>query len=125
MRLGPPSPSFLDQRNAILQASEVAGGQDTNLIWQVFANRRMGYFASTRGDFDAYPEADSRFRRPAPATGIVRGVVRDDTGNPVPGALVGLGGHDGPPGAGPALQDTTDANGAYEITGIPRRAIRS
>jgi extracellular elastinolytic metalloproteinase len=120
MRLGPPSPSFLDQRNAILQASTVAGGADSDLIWDVFASRGMGYFASTRGDFDANPDADFSTPPTGSPTGIVRGIVRDDGGAPVAGALVGLGGHDGPPGAGPALQDTTDGTGAYEITGIPQ-----
>ena len=58
MRLGPPSPSFLDQRNAILQASTIAGGADTTSSGSVFASRGMGYFASTRGDFDSTPDAD-------------------------------------------------------------------
>ena len=101
MRLGPPQPSFLDQRNAILQASILAGGADTSLIWEVFASRGMGYFASTKGDFDYEPDADFSVPPTGSPTGIVRGVVRGDNGQPIPGALVGLGGHDGPPNAGP------------------------
>ncbi len=120
MRLGPPSPSFLDQRNAILQASTVAGGADSDLIWDVFASRGMGYFASTRGDYDGNPDADFSTPPTGSPAGIVRGVVRDDGGAPIAGALVGLGGHDGPTGAGPALQSTTNNQGAYEITGIPQ-----
>jgi extracellular elastinolytic metalloproteinase len=120
MRMGPPQPSFLDQRNAILQESALAGGADTSLIWEVFASRGMGYFASTRGDFDYEPDADFSVPPTGSATGIVRGVVRDDNGAPVGGALVGLGGHDGPPNAGPALQATTAADGSYKITGIPQ-----
>ena len=86
MRLGPPQPSFLDQRNAILQASTLAGGADTSLIWEVFASRGMGYFASTKGDFDYEPDADFSVPPTGSSTGIVRGVVRGDNGQPIPGA---------------------------------------
>ena len=80
MRLGPPQPSYLDQRNAILQASTLAGGADTSLIWEVFASRGMGYFASTKGDFDYEPDADFSVPPTGSPTGIVRGVVRGDNG---------------------------------------------
>jgi hypothetical protein len=121
MRLGPPSPSFLDQRNAILQADTALGGADRNEIWDVFASRGMGYFASTRGDFDANPDADFSLPPAAGApTGTIRGVVRNDSDQPVQGALVGLGGHDGPPAAGPALQAVSAADGSYTISGIPQ-----
>ena len=97
------------------------GGADADLIWQVFAARGMGYFASTRGDFDRTRTRTSRCRRPpASPTGTIRGVVRDDADKPVAGALVGLGGHDGPPAAGPALQAVTGADGSYTISGIPQ-----
>ena len=42
MRLGPPEPTYLDERNAILQADTVAGNGDQALIWKVFAARGMG-----------------------------------------------------------------------------------
>ena len=120
MRLGPPQPTFLDQRNAILQADAVAGGRDADSIWAVFASRGMGWFASTRGDSDDSPEAD--FTLPPAAggpTGTLEGVVRDDAGRPLADVLVGLGGHDGPPGVGPALQAVSDARGRYRIADVP------
>ena len=44
MELSPPSPSFLDMRNAIVQADEVAnGGANSDTIWKTFAHRGMGY----------------------------------------------------------------------------------
>src|SRR3954451_6463604 len=85
----------------------------------------MGYFASANGDYDEYPDADFA-RPPAPGspTGTLRGTVTDDNKNPVKGALVGLGGHDGPPAAGPALQPRTGTDGTYTIPGIPQAGYR-
>jgi subtilisin-like proprotein convertase family protein len=47
MRLSPNDPSFLDMRDAILQADAVAGGTHNAQIWQAFANRGMGFSATT------------------------------------------------------------------------------
>ncbi len=47
LRLSPKQPSFLDMRNAILQADTIAGGTHRAQIWSVFAARGMGYSAST------------------------------------------------------------------------------
>lgn len=47
MRLSPANPSFLDERDAILVADQNAGGTNHDAIWQVFANRGMGYGATT------------------------------------------------------------------------------
>ena len=59
MELSPPSPSYLDMRNAILQADVVAfAGADVDAIWQAFAGRGMGYFASTWGGNDFEPIED-------------------------------------------------------------------
>jgi extracellular elastinolytic metalloproteinase len=60
MRLSPPEPSFIDERNAILQA-DTARYQDAHkaAIWQVFAARGMGVNASGSG-----PTAD--FTTPPP-----------------------------------------------------------
>jgi subtilisin-like proprotein convertase family protein len=65
MRVSPANPSFLDMRDAILQADAVAGGANHSQIWSVFANRGMGFSAVTTGanatrghqEFDAPPIA--------------------------------------------------------------------
>ena len=49
MRLAPDNPSFLEARDGIIQAAEVAGGAHTDAAWAVFAHRGMGYSASTEG----------------------------------------------------------------------------
>ena len=49
MRLSPDNPSFLEARDGIIQAAEVAGGAHTDAAWAVFAHRGMGYSASTAG----------------------------------------------------------------------------
>jgi subtilisin-like proprotein convertase family protein len=47
LRLSPKQPSFLDMRDAILQADSVTGGSHRAAIWQVFAHRGMGFGATT------------------------------------------------------------------------------
>ena len=48
MRLSPADPSYLDERDMILAADEADdGGAHHAAIWQVFANRGMGYGAVT------------------------------------------------------------------------------
>ena len=48
MELSPAGPSYLDMRNAILQADQVVnGGNAHDTIWKVFAHRGMGYFAAS------------------------------------------------------------------------------
>jgi subtilisin-like proprotein convertase family protein len=49
MRLSPANPSFLDERDAILLADQVAGGTRHAQIWSVFAARGMGYSADVSG----------------------------------------------------------------------------
>ena len=58
MRLSPDNPSFLDMRNAILQADVNRGFGDRDLIWSVFAARGMGVNARTTGDNDPNPVED-------------------------------------------------------------------
>ncbi|PYK98687.1 MAG: hypothetical protein DME19_11540, partial [Verrucomicrobia bacterium] len=46
MKLAPPNPTFLEARDAILQADEVAtGGDNRNELWLAFAKRGMGFSA--------------------------------------------------------------------------------
>jgi protocatechuate 3,4-dioxygenase beta subunit len=119
MELSPTLPSFLDMRNAIIQADVVGhGGAHVQTIWRVFAHRGMGFFAGTVGGNDVSPVED--FSLP-PATGspkaTVSGVVSDrTTGKPVAHAIVAFGGHDsGLPGS---YADRTDAHGRYTIHGV-------
>ncbi len=58
LRLAPANPSFLDMRNAILQADTNRGFGDSERIWAVFAGRGMGFRAGTTGNLDATPRQD-------------------------------------------------------------------
>jgi extracellular elastinolytic metalloproteinase len=58
LRLSPANPSFLDMRNAILQADLNRGFGDRDRIWSVFARRGMGFRASTTGNNDTTPVQD-------------------------------------------------------------------
>ncbi|HXV58194.1 MAG TPA: carboxypeptidase regulatory-like domain-containing protein, partial [Gaiellaceae bacterium] len=118
MRLSPRNPSFLDMRNAILQANQVGaeGGRTDRrgAIWDVFAGRGMGYFAAVESADDTAP-LESFVAPPDPGDGVgsLAGTVRDaDTGAPLAGVRVefaGLG----------DLSDTTNASGAYSISDVP------
>ncbi|CAN5254550.1 hypothetical protein BH18ACT14_BH18ACT14_02200 [soil metagenome] len=119
MELSPPEPSFLDMRNAILQADTVTGGVLRNQIWQVFADRGMGYGAATLDSGDTAPIEDFSLP-PAPGgpTGSLGGIVTDfDRGSPVAGARVGVAGHDS--GFAGGLGADTGAAGEYAVSGIP------
>jgi extracellular elastinolytic metalloproteinase len=117
MRLSPRNPSFLDMRNAILQANEVGvlGGRTDHeaTIWQVFAGRGMGYFAATEDADDTSPiESFALPPDPADGVGSLVGTVRDaDSGKPVAGVRVRF--------AGLQLVDTTDSLGRYSIANVP------
>ena len=58
MRLSPDDPSFLDMRDAILQANTARGFGDRALILEVFRARGMGWCASTSGSYDTSPDED-------------------------------------------------------------------
>ena len=119
MRMSPPEPSFLDQRNAILQADAIdaPAGQDADRIWEVFAARGMGWFASSDSADDVRVFQDFSLP-PPPGAGraTVQGVVHED-GVGVPNVEVAFPGHD--TGLGPDLAAVTDATGAYAITSVP------
>jgi hypothetical protein len=120
MRLVPDNPSYLDLRNGVLEAAAASPDPgDADDVWSVFAERGMGYFASTTGTADVEPIADAS---PPPAagapTGTVTGVATDAaTGEPIAGLKVAFTGHD--TGIGPDLSATTSASGSYTISGVP------
>ena len=96
MELSPANPSFLDMRNSILQADMVVNnGKRQNQIWQVFADRGMGWFAGSVDGDDTTPVEDfSMPPAPGTPTGSLTGVVTDlVTGVPLAGAVVAFGGH--------------------------------
>ena len=69
MRISPPEPSLVDERNAILLADQALfGGAFNDAIWAVFAHRGMGFTASRTGPFDPSPVPD--FTTPPPPTSL-------------------------------------------------------
>ncbi|WP_049793302.1 M36 family metallopeptidase [Conexibacter woesei] len=111
MELSPPEPTFLDMRNAILQADQAAtGGALANTIWQVFAARGMGYFASALDANDTSPVADFDTPPVGTADATFSGTVTDAaSGAPVPDATVRFPGR-------ADLVARTDANGRYALS---------
>jgi extracellular elastinolytic metalloproteinase len=120
MELSPPAPSYLDMRNAIIQADLVNfGGANETALWSVFAERGMGYFAASTSD-GVKPIQD--FATPPDCAtsdcATISGKVRDDlTGRGVAGMRVGI------PGLGSGfasdLADTSDASGHFSIANVP------
>ncbi|MFD7152953.1 M36 family metallopeptidase [Kribbella sp. NPDC059898] len=117
MELSPADPTMLDMRNAIVQADLVqSGGKNADTIWTVFANRGMGWYAGVVDGGDAYPAEDFH-KPPTGATTTLSGTVKDkDTGAPVAGALVYIGGHSS--GYAGDYAAATDAQGNYSISGV-------
>ena len=59
MELSPTYPSFLDMRNAILQADQAVNrGTHARTIWKVFAHRGMGFLAASVSGDDLHPVED-------------------------------------------------------------------
>jgi hypothetical protein len=115
MRLSPPDPSFLDMRNAILQADQVAfGGAHLGTLWGVFANRGMGPAAAVDSGADTTPVAD--FNPPANPNGTtVSGRVTDAvTGAGIANAYV-LFDSNGAPGD---YATFTNAGGDYSLSAV-------
>ncbi len=76
----------------------------------------MGWFAGAVDGGDAFPAEDFHMP-PTGATTTLTGTVTDkDTGAPVAGALVFIGGHAS--GYAGDYSAVTDANGKYTITGV-------
>ena len=116
MELSPSNPSFLDERNAILQADQaVFRGAHRTTIWRVFAHRGMGFFAGALDGNDASPGEDfSTPPRPGSPTGTLTGVAKDSaTGAPIAGATVTVVFQGSPQAANPSA--VTDATGRYSI----------
>jgi extracellular elastinolytic metalloproteinase len=117
LRISPPEPSFLDMRNAILLADQAEGATHREQIWAVFANRGMGFYASTTDAADITPLEDfSLPPLPGSPTGTVTGRVTDSvTGEPIEGATAALGGLSGSPDA---REGTTGADGRYTVADV-------
>jgi extracellular elastinolytic metalloproteinase len=115
LELSAPNPSFLDMRNAILQADVVAtGGADHRLIWEVFARRGMGFYAASLDGMDLSPAEDFSLPPLDAGFGKLKGTVADaDSGRPVEGAAIVFGGHS--TGFASDIVDVTGADGAYDI----------
>jgi extracellular elastinolytic metalloproteinase len=121
MELSPPEPSFLDMRNAILQADQVVfAGAHRDALWTLFAERGMGYFAAAADGNDVHPVAD--FELPPDCAvdpcGTISGTITDSaSGAPLEGVTVGIAGHVS--SLGGDLGDTTDADGTFSISEVP------
>ncbi len=121
MELSPPEPSFLDMRNAIMQADQVVfAGANQAALWTLFAERGMGYFAASGDGNDVRPVAD--FETPpncaSDPCGTISGTITDSvTGAPLEGVTVGVGGHVSVLGGD--LGTTTDAAGTFSIANVP------
>ncbi len=121
MMLSPPNPSFLDMRNAILQADLASfGGSHQTTLWGVFANRGMGYFADTAGGNDTTPQESLATPPTCPGqcTSVTGAITDDESGAPVAGVRVGVRGHDS--GFTGDLAATTNGTGHFTIANVPK-----
>ncbi|MBI5104475.1 MAG: M36 family metallopeptidase [Solirubrobacterales bacterium] len=126
LALAPPEPSFLDLRNAMLQAdTALSGGARHAQLWEAFARRGMGFYAGTADSSDIAPVED--FSAPPPPgapTGTIAGrVTSADSGLPMRDVPVGIGGLATSTAAGPVgphYAAATGADGTYAIGGVPQ-----
>lgn len=119
MSLSPADPSFLDMRNAVLQADMVAypgEASHTARLWEIFAARGMGYYAGSADGADVAPGEDFETLPPdgTPKDTLTGTVTDPTTGQPVEGALVKV------TGLGDAATAVTDASGEYFIDELYR-----
>ena len=122
MELSPQAPTFVDMRNAILVAdAAIFGSAHHGAIWQVFASRGMGFFASATDTFDTDPVADfsTPVDCPGPGCGSLSGRVTDPSGGgaPVAGALVRVAGSE--LGVPVDLSVMTGPDGRFHIPDVP------
>jgi hypothetical protein len=119
MELSADDPTFLDMRNAIVQADlAVYGGSHRTAVWKVFAKRGMGWYAGTYDSADGHPVEDFHVP-PAPndPRSTVSGQVLDaKTGVPVANALVAILGHDS--GYTGDYTAVTDSSGRYTMQNV-------
>ena len=125
MRLSPPEPSFLDMRNAILQADVARARGLHDAIWDVFARARDGLLRlrrrRRRRDAGRGLLAAAHGRAPR-AAGSPAGLTDADTGAPIANGKAAIGGlTDGPD----PLAGTTGADGGYAIEGVPAHTYPS
>jgi hypothetical protein len=120
MELSPPAPTFLDMRNSVVQADLVNfAGANESALWTIFAERGMGYFASS-SSLDVTPIEDFATPPDCATTdcATLSGKVTDRiTGRPARGVRVGIPGLNS--GSDFDLADTTDANGRFTIANVP------
>ena len=115
MRISPPEPTFLDERDAILTADGqlFPDGDHSGAIWQVFAARGMG--------------SDARARRGQPVEGFKRPPTAAFALSPSP-AVVGqavsfdASGSADPDGSVVSYDFDFQGDGTPEITGTPNPA---
>jgi hypothetical protein len=126
MRLSPPQPSMLDERNAIIAEAGALGlgSADTDVLWSVFASRGMGWFASTADANDGTAVEDfSMPPVPGGPTGAIQGTVTDSiSGLALNSIAAGFGGHASSLDSAfdaTTIATTSDGNGHYALTGIP------
>ena len=121
MELSPVGPTFLDMRNAILQADQAAfGGSHLSALWTAFVNRGMGFFATTTGGSDSTPVEDFSTPPTCPTQcTTISGTITDtDTTLPVSGVTVGIRGHNS--GLANDLAGVSNASGQYTISNVPQ-----
>lgn len=62
MKMGPCNPSFIDSRDAILQAdSTFYNGENAEIIWTAFAKRGLGYLADAGTGSDDHTDGTENF----------------------------------------------------------------
>ena len=119
MELSPANPSFLDMRNSILVADQVANhGRNQAKIWKVFAARGMGWFAATT-DGDDVTQIENFSLPPAPnapLTSVSGTITQIETGAALAGATVIFPGHDS--GFAGSYTAVSDSAGRYTIRNV-------